>query len=329
MANPVQTKLPFTASSLLSGLSLYLRLVRVAMININFELERSIRINYISDVQSHFNSWREQTREILETDDDGNVTSFMYHCDLHWCIPFYWVNLKSDELSLLMFLVNSSCCHKEGTVGDVIAQSGVETYEKFNRILWRLCELKILIFYSELCRPYLGLPPSALNIEREYLCIDIFEQMRWWEEHYRQRFGSVIPKTAGSLYLGTGVEEVKTSCVYFFQGQNTKLIKIGQSVDPENRRGQVQTDAKEPVEILLSLIQIPGSITESVLHQVFAPYNTKHPEYSSREWFEPCTALTDYIEHLRQYRQRFAPSLDSFVQEKAGFSTEDESSSDA
>lgn len=75
--------------------------------------------------------------------------------------------------------------------------------------------------------------------------------------------------------------------VYFIRAQNSGLIKIGHSIQPEKRLKQLQTGSGDHLEILST---IPGgSSKEAALHRQFASLNHRG------EWFEPDPELLHYI----------------------------------
>ncbi len=80
----------------------------------------------------------------------------------------------------------------------------------------------------------------------------------------------------------------KPKQIYFIQGQETKRIKIGISVDPKARLSGLS--ASEPLTLLKA---IPGNAKEEKeLHKRFEPFRIHG------EWFEPDEELIRFIESL-------------------------------
>lgn len=80
--------------------------------------------------------------------------------------------------------------------------------------------------------------------------------------------------------------------VYFFQGAETGLIKIGYSTDPERRLRDLTTMSPDQITVLATF---RGAVSdERKLHKRFK----KHRAHG--EWFKPAKPILDYIDTLSE-----------------------------
>jgi hypothetical protein len=73
---------------------------------------------------------------------------------------------------------------------------------------------------------------------------------------------------------------------YFIQGEVTRLIKIGRSVDPYARLRDLQKSSPDALRMLAIIDQD----YEAILHNRFSKYRVRD------EWFSPARELVDFIE---------------------------------
>lgn len=88
-----------------------------------------------------------------------------------------------------------------------------------------------------------------------------------------------------------------TSRLYFIRAENG-LIKIGVSVDPENRLRQLQTGSSTRLELLDTIETENSNLLESKLHKEFAKYRIHG------EWFN---ISRDTIQYLVERERTFVP----------------------
>ncbi|MDD4445884.1 MAG: GIY-YIG nuclease family protein [Eubacteriales bacterium] len=83
------------------------------------------------------------------------------------------------------------------------------------------------------------------------------------------------------------------SYVYFLQGGDGGLIKIGKANDVEKRIGEIQRMSPIPLNILCTIKCKDAHRLESSLHTRFMKYR-RHGE-----WFEPAKPIYDFIEGVK------------------------------
>lgn len=83
--------------------------------------------------------------------------------------------------------------------------------------------------------------------------------------------------------------------LYFVQGEQTGLIKIGSSTSPINRLESMQTGSPEKLKLLFYIDNAVES--ERVMHEQFA--GVRH----RGEWFKPTPELLDRMKELWRRRQ--------------------------
>lgn len=77
--------------------------------------------------------------------------------------------------------------------------------------------------------------------------------------------------------------------VYFIQGQQTRLVKIGQAADPAKRFVELQVGS---AEWLVCLGVDPGAMNDAIYHTRFGR------DRVHGEWFTPSPDLMDFIKTL-------------------------------
>lgn len=82
--------------------------------------------------------------------------------------------------------------------------------------------------------------------------------------------------------------ERETGFVYFIQGKDRRLIKIGWSIDPKARLRQLECGSPEPLELVGALRGSPTD--ERRLHQQFALQRVRG------EWFRVTREIRDLME---------------------------------
>ena len=84
------------------------------------------------------------------------------------------------------------------------------------------------------------------------------------------------------------------SYVYFLQGGDGGLIKIGKADNVERRIGEIQRMSPIPLNILCTIKCKDANNLEHSLHNRFMKYR-RHGE-----WFEPTKAIYDFIEDVKK-----------------------------
>ena len=108
-----------------------------------------------------------------------------------------------------------------------------------------------------------------------------------------------ISNTGGACGVCLGcvsVDESKRSvpekCVYFIRGDDGGPVKIGTSINPEERLDALQT--AHPTKLRIIGLMKGGKTVERALHSMFALDRLR----PNGEWFHPSVALIDFIHEI-------------------------------
>ena len=93
-----------------------------------------------------------------------------------------------------------------------------------------------------------------------------------------------------------GYSDVECSWLYFIQGIQTGLIKIGKTGGVvSTRQFYLQVGSAEQL-VLLKAVQYPDEVDwEALVHEEFDEYRVRG------EWFQPSDSLMDFIDNVDSY----------------------------
>lgn len=125
---------------------------------------------------------------------------------------------------------------------------------------------------------------DGVRRRKSYSAATVEEAEKWLRENIDE--GRAIQPRPETPRLGT---------VYFVQGVDGGLIKIGFATNLKFRVETMQTGSPVILKVLHAIKEVDRS-TEIELHERFACYRIRG------EWFEPCRELLEYIDQLKMMR---------------------------